>query len=353
MSLKTTSITDQAGSTGNNVSSSFDPSKTSSKDTSSVVGGFINPRPKEAPDRLAEQINHSSAPSGATILILDAGRNDEIVHMTNRFVLAGFSMSFQEKVQILETFDASSVSFFGNTAKVYGFQGQAVDYPSTDNMASTMHQSSLIHMYENQLRGTQLLKRGHIAVMKIMNHLVYGYPMNMDVSYNASSDKFTTFNLSWLVTQHTLSVPGWVSDRQLEQLYDPEAAQIDDDKLSFLSNLNALVAPLKNLLFMSENQYPSMSALRGVQLAYEIGGLSVGKDNIILEPRALQRNAYELVKDTWTSFGDNLTGAAKAAKAAIAAKRQSTLGYKSPKLSDWSDTKLDKFQNAASQGISN
>lgn len=196
MSLKTTSIASQASSAGNQVSKGFDPSKESTKDTSSPVGGFIRSRPKEAPDDLAEQINHSSAPSGATILILDAGRNDEVIHLTNRFYLSGFSMSFQEKVQILETFDASSVSFFGNTAKVYGFQGQAVDYPSTNSSSATMHQSSLIHMYENQLRGTQLLKKNHIAVMKIMNHLVYGYPMNMEVSYSAGADKIGSFSLS-------------------------------------------------------------------------------------------------------------------------------------------------------------
>lgn len=136
------------------------------------------------------------------------------------------------------------------------------------------------------------------------------------------------------MTQHDITVPGWVSENQLKQLYDPEAAQLSDEQLSFLANLNALIQPIQNLLKLTENNHSSMSSLRGVQLAYNIGGLSVTSENVILEPARLQRNSYELVKDTWSEFGDILSGAVKAAKAAIDAKRQSSLGYKSPKLMD-------------------
>lgn len=79
-------------------------------------------------------------------------------------------------------------------------------------------------MYNNELRGSELVKNDRIAVLRILNHTVYGYPLQMNVQYDQTMDKLATFSLAFLVTKHLLTLPGLVSTSQLESLYDPNAA---------------------------------------------------------------------------------------------------------------------------------
>jgi hypothetical protein len=135
-------------------------------------------------------------PAGATIMVVDEERNGVVTQITNRFFLSGFQMNYREKAQLVETFGASTVSFFGDTIKVYQFSGTAVDYPSQNDPASSMHQTSLLRLYDQHLRGTKLLQNKRIAVIKIFNHTVYGYPLSFNTTYNSGRDKVATFNMS-------------------------------------------------------------------------------------------------------------------------------------------------------------
>ena len=75
-------------------------------------------------------------------------------------------------------------------------------------------------MYNNELRGTELVKNNNIAVIRILNHTIYGYPLQMNVQYDQGMDKMATFSLAFLVTKHLVSLPGVVSTSQLETLYN-------------------------------------------------------------------------------------------------------------------------------------
>lgn len=152
---------------------------------------------KEAPQALAEELDQSQSQSGATILVVDNDDRSNIKHITNKFVLGSMSIQRQEKAQLVETLGTSSVSFFGDSVKVYTFSGQAVDYPSgTSTPHESMHQSSLLRLYDNHLRGTKLVKTNKIGVLKVMNHLIYGYPMNLNSQYQAGQDKIASFRMS-------------------------------------------------------------------------------------------------------------------------------------------------------------
>lgn len=159
----------------------------------------IRPSQKPSPDSLAEYLNSSENATGATIVITDKGSAGNIYQITNKFYLTGLQMSFKEKAQLLETFDSSFVSFFGDGVKVYNFQGQNVDYPSEGIEAAaarSMQQSSLMKLYKDHLRGSVLASKNQIASLRVLNHTIYGYPLNLNTSYSSSADKMATFAMS-------------------------------------------------------------------------------------------------------------------------------------------------------------
>lgn len=183
------------------------------------TGFFPKAKDKEGPQNLMAQVNQSSVPSGGTIMVMSQKDKGDIKKITNNLYITNINMSYQEKAQLLETFGASSVSFFGDTIKVYQISGQALDYPSTGpNPQITMHMGALNLLYNNHLRATRLIKDGNIGVIKIFNHLIYGYPMSLKTSYSSSSDKLASFSFNWLVIKHTQNLPGMFSEKDLEDL---------------------------------------------------------------------------------------------------------------------------------------
>lgn len=153
-------------------------------------------------------------------MVLDEENKTEVRFINNKFFLGSFRMSFSEKAQITETFGSANISFFNDTVKVYNFAGQAVEYPSTgDDPHRTMNQSSLTRMYNKHLRGTQLVKSKSIMLVKVFNHMVYGYPISFNASYSAQQDKMSSFSFQMVVTKHTQNLPGMWDTQDLEDSY--------------------------------------------------------------------------------------------------------------------------------------
>lgn len=188
----------QVANVGNQVTETYSPGRQTQVTDILPSNPFLTlSREKEAPQNLAEDINHSSFKSGATIMVIDRNDADNILYVTNKFYLRTMSFNFQEKVQLLETFDVSNISFFGERVKVYNFAGNTVDYPSqSSRQYESMQHSSLMQLYDSHLRGSQLIKNNHMGILKVMNHLVYGYPMQLSTTYTAGADKIASFNLS-------------------------------------------------------------------------------------------------------------------------------------------------------------
>lgn len=190
-------------------------------------------------------------------MVLDEEDKSEIRYINNKFFLGSFRMSFQEKAQVTETFGSANISFFNDTVKVYNFAGQAVDYPSTgDKPESSMNQSSLTQMYNKHLRGTQLVKSKSIMLLKVFNHMVYGYPLSFDTSYSSSQDKLASFAFQMVVTKHTQNLPGLFETEDLENAYSVENVILGEEDGFRLSLINEFENAIKENLLLTEEQFP-------------------------------------------------------------------------------------------------
>ena len=97
------------------------------------------------------------------------------------------------------------------------------------------------------MRGTRLVENGNIAILKILNHTVYGYPLNLQVQYQAQLDKMANFTMSWLVSEHTLDMHGIVTEDDLTAMHTFGTTMRVDIKVR-LEQLNNVINPLFSLL---------------------------------------------------------------------------------------------------------
>ena len=206
---------------------------------------------KSAPDSLANEIR-TKANTEAVIMILD--KSGGIKHITNKFFLSNMQMSMREKFQLMETFGAANVSFFGEAARVYSFQAKTIDAPSQETGVSQgkyYYQSSILKMYNEVLRASQLIKDDKIAVIKTCNHLIRGYPLNLQVAYNAANDPVTGFNLQFIVTEHSLEIPDVISEEYLQSMYSTEAHITSQAILTFVNNIDSINKKIDKVLATS------------------------------------------------------------------------------------------------------
>lgn len=162
---------------------------------------------KKGPESLAQIISEEKVPIGGTLMIRDTENITKLHAITNNLLVTGLNYSFKEKAQLLETFGSGVISFFDDTVKIYTISGVLLNYPSVSSGGldfSTMHASAFVEFYNKDLRGTILAKNKRIAFLRIFNHGIWGYPMNLNMSENSSMDKLTQFSMNWVVTKHTV-----------------------------------------------------------------------------------------------------------------------------------------------------
>lgn len=164
-----------------------------SESTIDPVNAFTYKRPlsKTAPLDLKEHIN-ATTDAGAQLYVQTI--DGAVVAQTNKFFLNAFSFGMKERTQLMETFSAPSIAFFGESVRIYNFAGTAVDYAGSNG--PRFYQSSLIKMYNDMLRGTLLVERNQIAIITVLNHTIYGYPIAFQSNYSAQNDKMATFSMS-------------------------------------------------------------------------------------------------------------------------------------------------------------
>lgn len=204
-----------------------------------ATGGLL--KFKNAPDNLANDINGSQDAVGATIYVID--KNFKILYATNLFYLTGFNFNLKERTQLIDSLTEPIVAFFDESLRVYTFQGAAPDAGSTDptQSYSNFRHSSLVNMYNEYLRGTKLTENKRIAVLKVANHTVYGYPMNLSSSLNSSQDKMATFTMNWVVAKHTLDIPGTVSQEDLHNMITTPFQRDEEDLANFIDKLKKYI----------------------------------------------------------------------------------------------------------------
>jgi hypothetical protein len=230
-----------------------------------IIKPFINT--KASPDSLATDIQ-TKANTEAVIMILD--KAGIIKYITNKFFLSAMGMSMKEKVQLMETFGAANISFFGETARVYVFQANTIDAPSQETGISKgkyYYQSSILKMYNEVLRGTKLIENDRIAVMKVSNHLIYGYPLNLKIDYNASNDPITVFTLQFVVSEHSLELPGVISEDYLSKMYSTESHINSEEIRTFLNNIENILTKIDVVLSteVAGEEYNSGGSIKNIQ----------------------------------------------------------------------------------------
>ena len=216
----------------------------------SVIGlnaAFPKMQEKSSVTELHEAV--AGTKSGAVLYIMDD--DGAFSHSTNKFYLQGVQFSNREKAQVTETFEGASLSFFGEAVKTYQFTGLALDHGADgiiggQSGAAGFHLSALLKMYNEHMRASKLVANKQLAILRVLNHTIMGYPINFNAGYDANRDKVGTFSMTWVIVKHSLTLPGVVNNTQLDQLArniqsSPEAAAAIANIEAILTSINALV----------------------------------------------------------------------------------------------------------------
>ena len=110
------------------------------------------------------------------------------------------------------------------------------------------------------MRGTRLVEHGNIAILKILNHTVYGYPLNLQVQYQAQLDKMANFTMSWLVSEHTLGLNGVVTESDLTAMHT-FGSTIRQDLMVKITAIESVLTPLYNLLEFANYTDPEFNSI--------------------------------------------------------------------------------------------
>ena len=170
-------------------------------------------------------LNIVSFDTPSVIMILD--RDSKITHQTNKFLLQTITKPQQEKFQVIETFGAPHLYFYGQRTPVYSIQGVLLDAFYDHPPGSTAEGPAFIappkfgttpdpawrnqwtlgfqNFYNTKLRGSRLKDTNSIAALYVNGWIIKGYPINLTVmkESNAMPDG-VTFQMSWVIQSETL-----------------------------------------------------------------------------------------------------------------------------------------------------
>jgi len=130
---------------------------------------------------------------------------DDAIYITDKFILQSMTENRTEKVQIMETFGDAAISFFDMKTKVYQISGTLLEANGGPKTNYYKWASMFKDFYEKHFRGTQLARQKKIAVLSVMDNLIYFYPLNLNVSVVSAAPYSVVFNMNILVTKHNLT----------------------------------------------------------------------------------------------------------------------------------------------------
>lgn len=122
----------------------------------------------------------------------------EIIEGYSSFFLQSVSEAEQEKYQVVETFTAYYVFFYGKRPPIYRYSGMLLNDPDNNWM------NTFRFLYENYFRGTASSDLGAQAVLTYDKRAVSGFLLGLNIQQEASSDKGVPFSFDMLVISHDL-----------------------------------------------------------------------------------------------------------------------------------------------------
>ena len=128
-------------------------------------------------------LNNTSAPGGESV-------------KNSNYIVQGFSVAKQEKMQIIETFGDEYIFFYGERPTVVQVRGFLINTPDF-NWRSEWYQN-----YDNYLRGTKCVERKARVYLYIDGMTFVGYIMNTATQITDAQPSLTPFSFSMLVTNY-------------------------------------------------------------------------------------------------------------------------------------------------------
>lgn len=264
----------------------------------------LNKSAKDSPIDLAGEINGRAQEIGAVIYILE--KDSSIKYATNAFYLSGMQFAMKERLQVLEVFESANISFFDESTRVYTFTGVVVEQESQDKNKpyKYLQQSSLIKMYNDVLRGTKLVEREAVAVLKVKNHLIYGYPFQFQSSTNGQIDNMASFSFGWIVTDHKLSYPGIVTDKELSLSY---ASIENSENGPYLEEVNKILGLIENILIISNWSDGTDTGFDTILKELGVSQINALSYNAIrnINNQSLFINKFQVVINSYKSYVSN------------------------------------------------
>jgi len=142
--------------------------------------------------------------------------SNHTAYLTDKFILQSMVENRTEKVQILETFgEQAAISFFNSKTKIYQISGTLLEGTySNESPNYYKWASSFKDLYEKHMRGTQLARTGKIAVLTVMDNMIYFYPINLNIGSVSASPVSASFSMNIIVVDHISTI-----GRELENQY--------------------------------------------------------------------------------------------------------------------------------------
>lgn len=135
---------------------------------------------------------------------------------TNKFLLTGLQRQSIEKSQVLETFGEPAIFFFDERVRTYILTGEILDSLGSDAAGNDYNWSNNLQaFYNNYLRGSILAKNGNIAMLTVLDHEIYGYPLSLNIASSSYKPNISSFSMNFLVIKHKF-------DYRKVQLYNLE-----------------------------------------------------------------------------------------------------------------------------------
>lgn len=257
----------------------------------SILGAMLDPSnfEKAQPVGLSEEI--AELGNVGAFIFVKHHNGPFLYHMTNRFYLQTMDISSKERAQINNTFGASSVFLFGESVKIYSFSGVAVDYDQNDFQGKLFHGTALLDLYNKQLRGTNLVDNDRIAVLKVLNHTIWGYPLNFSYRKSANREKTIEFAMSWIVTDHVLTASSVVTNKDLE---DHSAVHTYLQKLGEIAaELITNASEILGLIYGIQTNIDKIMSKRQTVSAGDLNDLKSQVKSDFVEPLKSKLTGYE------------------------------------------------------------
>lgn len=185
----------------------------------------------------------------AFLLIRNKDSGD-IKAATNKFLITQWQETRVEKLQVLETFNSSILNFFDEKTRAYVFAGVLLEGERTTpllerEVSEVKHtylwSQSFRKLWDDHLRGTKLVESNNIAIISMVNNVMFGYPVSLSLNTSAQNPDTVTFQMQFICTSQT------VLGERLEENYS-----IDTFSLQPFLNQNPT---LKELYLAARREY--------------------------------------------------------------------------------------------------